>query len=202
MEEEGKNSESGAKESEKIPDVRAFNDEFTRSFLQSANETRPGYYPFLSGLEAYKMNFPEGGVIGDKLYSKEENGSEKFLVGVDDKHNIESSINITYLAAGDSRSLEIELHKERLSSRRGMDLKFNKISSDNKTIYIAPYTLEDNIYGYAAFVQNEVESGAIEIMYTSECMSPNCSDLESDQREKIRKWIKSITFIQKSSESE
>ena len=31
---------------EDLPDVRAFEDEFTRGILQSTEETRSGYYPF------------------------------------------------------------------------------------------------------------------------------------------------------------
>ncbi|ASN06094.1 hypothetical protein [Virgibacillus necropolis] len=198
--EKEKNSESGAKNNKKTPDVRAFNDEFTRSFLQSANETRPGYYPFLSGLDAYKMDFPEGGVIGDKGYTKKENVIERYLVGVDDKHNIESSINITYYASHISKSAKVVL--DDLSYNVGIDLSYKKLSSDNQSLYIAPFTAEDNIYGYAAYIQNEVEPGGIEVIYTSECTQPNCADLEDEQKEKIRKMIKSITFIQKSHESE
>ncbi|ASN06093.1 hypothetical protein [Virgibacillus necropolis] len=146
------------------------------------------------------MDFPEGGVIGDKGYSKRENVIERYLVGVDDKRNIESSINITYIASRISKSAKSNL--DGLSHRVGINLNYKEISSDNKTIYIAPFTREDNIYGYAALVQNEVAPGGIEIIYTSECTKPNCSDLEDEQREKIRKMIKSITFTQKSLESE
>ena len=46
-----------------LPDERAFQDEFTRDFLQSIDETRPGYYPFLSRTGKYNMDFPASGVI-------------------------------------------------------------------------------------------------------------------------------------------
>lgn len=49
----GKENEKDIKPSEMkaedLPDVRALQDEFTRSFIESTEEVEPGYYSFLSG---------------------------------------------------------------------------------------------------------------------------------------------------------
>ena len=61
-----------------LPDERAFEDEFTRDFIQSVDETRPGYYPFLSKTGKYKMDFPAGGDIIKRAYSI-NNDSYEFI---------------------------------------------------------------------------------------------------------------------------
>src|SRR5690625_852639 len=65
-----------------LPEVRAFNDSFTREFLQSTEETREGYYPFVSGTRNYKMDFPSSGVIGDRSYIKKKNEYEEFPIHI------------------------------------------------------------------------------------------------------------------------
>src|SRR5699024_9847094 len=65
-----------------LPDVHAFEDEFTRDFLQSTEETRDGYYHFVSGTGKYKMDFPSSGVIGDRSYIKKKNEYEEFPIHI------------------------------------------------------------------------------------------------------------------------
>src|SRR5690625_7276960 len=65
-----------------LPEVRAFQDDFTRSFLHSTEETRPGYYPFLSGTEAFKLDFPAEGKLGEKSYNIREKNYEAIMIGV------------------------------------------------------------------------------------------------------------------------
>src|SRR5699024_6062542 len=69
-------------ETDELPEVRAFQDEFTRGFLQSREETRPGYYPFLSGTGSFKMDFPAEGKLGVKSYNIREENYEAIMIGV------------------------------------------------------------------------------------------------------------------------
>src|SRR5690625_3949211 len=69
---------------EDLPDVHAFEDEFTRKFLQSTEETEEGFYPFLSKTKRYKMDFPAGGVIDDRMYSVKENVHEEVTISIED----------------------------------------------------------------------------------------------------------------------
>src|SRR5699024_9730136 len=90
--------EQGSRESlqpkdmaEGFPDVRAFQDEFTREFLQSTKASRPGYYPFLSGTGAFEMDFPAEGKLGEKSYHIREKNYEALTIGVGN-----SQSNITH----------------------------------------------------------------------------------------------------------
>src|SRR5699024_12227911 len=99
---------------EDLPDVRAFQDEFTRGFLQSTEETRPGYYPFLSGTELFTMDFPGEGAISEKAYALKGNEYEGLSIGVGNENsNITASINITY----HSYLTRSEEHTSELQSR-------------------------------------------------------------------------------------
>ncbi|ASN06091.1 hypothetical protein [Virgibacillus necropolis] len=196
MEEEGKTSESGAKNSEEIPDVRAFNDEFTRSFLKTKEETRPGYYLFVSGTDAYKMDFPRCGVIGERGYAKKDDSYEGYLIGVAEK-GFESSIKINYYSSNKEGNENIDL--EMLNSQFN-NLTFEKISLQDRNLFLASFEESDGIYGYVGYIQNEIKNGGIQIIYETECMIPNkCTETKNEQREKIIKWFKSIKFIQKES---
>ena len=54
---------------EDLPQVEAFQDEFTRSFLQSTEETRPDYYPFLSNTGAFEMDLYKESRVNERSYS-------------------------------------------------------------------------------------------------------------------------------------
>ena len=67
---------------EDLPDTRAMQDEFTRSFLKSTEEVEDGYYSFVSGINRYEMNFPKSGIIGEKGYYSDE-GFEQLSIGIE-----------------------------------------------------------------------------------------------------------------------
>src|SRR5699024_9022676 len=69
---------------EDLPDVHAFEYEFTRKFLQSTEETEEGFYSFLSKTKKYKMDFPGGGVIDDRMYSVTKNVHEEVTISIED----------------------------------------------------------------------------------------------------------------------
>jgi hypothetical protein len=119
---------------------KAFQDEFTRSFLQSVDETSPGYYPFLSGTGAYEMEFPAQGIIGKRGYSIRDNSYEQLAIGFgDDQTGINSTIQINYFAAMISGSEEINM--ESVAARAGRDLEFEEIKTAEQTLFIAPYQI-------------------------------------------------------------
>ncbi|WP_249870812.1 hypothetical protein [Oceanobacillus saliphilus] len=181
---------------DELPGVRAFEDEFTRGFLQSTEETRPGYYPFLSGTGKYEMDFPAGGVVGDKGYSKEGERFESFIIGVD-KSLIESSIDMKYMP--DKQGYE-NVVLDMLSTSMDKDLEFEKAELADRELYFAPFKLENGDFGYVAFIQNTVDIGGIHIFYLSGCTTEeeNCSEIIEEEESTIMNWLKTIEFINES----
>lgn len=180
---------------EDLPDVRAFQDEFTREFLQSTEETRDGYYPFLSGTGRYEMDFPAGGIIGEKSYAEKEKGYEGLLLGVYEENGFESSININYYShhklGEENDTLDL------LESRLDMELEFHEKEDDHKYIYYSYFEYEDDeSFGVAANVVNKLGTGAIQIVYTTGCeTNEGYSTGKDEMKQKMDIWFNSIKFI-------
>lgn len=84
-------------ETEDYPDVSAFQDEFTREFLQSTEETRQGYYPFLSGTEGFELDFPTEGKLGERSYNIKNKSFEALMINVgNEESNIVHNITVNY----------------------------------------------------------------------------------------------------------
>ncbi|GGB32099.1 hypothetical protein F3157_21735 [Virgibacillus dakarensis] len=184
---------------EDLPDVRAFNDEFTRDFLQSTEETRPGYYPFLSGTGAYKMDFPAGGIVGEKGYGIIKEKKEGYLIGIENEDGTGSSITINYYSH--PKADDIEIHLEQLEDRLGTDVEFKKMNSDGdkQLLYFTDAGLDGEFYTFAGYVQNEVNNGGIEVIYNTRCIDSEekCTERKEKEKERVIKWMKSIQFVNK-----
>lgn len=178
---------------EDLPDVRAFNDEFTLDFLQSTGETRDGYYPFLSGTGQYKMDFPAGGVIGERGYFIRENGHEEIQIHI--KSETGSRINMIYYSY--FKTEQIAENLEGFKHRIGYDDEFKKLEEDNQTLYYSNFK-SDIFRIYAGYVQNERGNGGIEIVYEIDCRGEkekNCAENERQNKELAMEWMKSVKFI-------
>ncbi|MBD1221847.1 hypothetical protein [Virgibacillus halodenitrificans] len=171
---------------EDLPDVRAFQDEFTREFLQSTEETREGYYPFLSGTEAYKMDFPANGEISEKSYSIKEKGFESFFIGINQSKN-EALINVNY----NSIHKGIDSMKDLLEKQLDENLNFNKYESNHAELQVATYTELDTGFGMAGVIFDKNSKGGIIVSYET-------SSLNKDEQKKLKKviveWMKSFEF--------
>src|SRR5699024_7155971 len=173
---DGEESPEKSMDTEALPDVRAFQDEFTRGFLQSREETRPGYYPFLSGTEAFKMDFPAEGKLGERSYNIKDKSFEVLLIDVgSEDSNFVHNITVNYYS-----HLEEELHKKgrlgQLQSSVGEELDFERIETDNHINYISKFESDNKVgslenYGYAALVFNNKGLGGIKIVCESNCLA-------------------------------
>ncbi|WP_154655278.1 hypothetical protein [Pontibacillus halophilus] len=174
-----------------LPDVPAFEDEFTRGFLTSTQETRPGYYSFLSKTEQFKMDFPRNGVIGEQSYSVEENNSEGIYIGMD---NDDSNIRIflEYYGQGTEPSLETSIST--LEGSVGEDLTFKEQKTYPYDLYLASY-INDNPKrkGLVAILENNNE--VLWVRYTIESLYKGGSEqVFTRETEEFMEWIKSIVF--------
>lgn len=187
-------------ETDDLPEVRAFQDEFTSGFLQSREETRPGYYPFLSGTGVFKMDFPAEGKLGEKSYNIREENYEAIMIGVgSEESDITHIITVTYYD-----HLEEDVHKDsrlgQLQSSIEEELDFERVEEENEIYYIAPYESDNEdfdfeTFGQVAFIFNKNGTGGIEVIYSSDC-EKNCDDLKEADMSESFEWIKSIKFLE------
>ncbi|MEC5422975.1 hypothetical protein QGM71_05615 [Virgibacillus sp. C22-A2] len=187
---------------DELPDTRAFEDEFTREFLQSTEETRPGYYSFLSGNGKYEMDFPAGGVVGEKSYALKEEDYEGISIGVDNYNGTESYIKLNYNSLDEKGREDTIL--DMINHQFNGELEFDKFTSENSTLYLSYFEDDETYYAYAGFLQNEVENGGIRIIYETKCVGgkEECEGIKAESKDMMKQQIESIQFILQSNESE
>ncbi len=160
-----------------LPEGRAFEDEFTRSFLQSTEEMFPGYYPFLSMNGKYSMGFPKEGLTSKPAYPSREHQESLSVTIWEEDADIVGHIKVNYY--GFLNPGFEESKKETLETITEDTLNFEEIQGDRQTLYIAYFQDEkedendDDIYGYAGYIQNNKDAGGIYLIYTSRCKR-NC----------------------------
>ncbi|MEI3599646.1 MULTISPECIES: hypothetical protein [unclassified Oceanobacillus] len=186
---------------DELPDGRAFEDEFTRGLLESTEETRSGYYPFLSGTGKYEMDFPLNGMIDGHGYALKEKDYEGIFIGIDEG-KLKSSIRLNYDSLDETGREGTILNI--INERVGQELEYEKLPSENQTLYLSYFEREGPYHGYAGFLQNEVENGGIEIIYQTECVGSKeeCEELKTESKARMKEQIESIQFTLGSNESE
>ena len=145
MSEESQTTDPAKVDAENLPSVRAFEDKFTREFLQSIEETRDGYYPFKSKTNHYVMDFPEGGLVGERGYSLQDN-SESYLVGVEGE-DTDSQISIKYLGFMKHEFKDSRI--ETLIDSSEATLKFDTKDLDDRSISTAFFKEDNGYFGYS-----------------------------------------------------
>ena len=176
-----------------LPDERAFHEEFTREFLQSVEETRPGYYPFLSKTGRYKMDFPAEGVINKHSYIINNTSHETFNLTYIDEDNINIEISVAYYIESYKNDMDINLAF--FQGRLGVDEKFEITHTENKTIYYTDYHIS-KYYKHAAYIQNDLSPGGIELIVTIHCNDESLNNCNNNARNKsIEKLIMSTHFV-------
>ncbi|MBA4538831.1 hypothetical protein H1Z61_17305 [Bacillus aquiflavi] len=188
-----------------LPKGRAFEDEFTRSFLQSTEEMMPGYYPFLSQNGKYTMAFPREGLTGDRIYLSGENHESLNIAVWEEDADIVADIQVKYygfLNPGYENNNKISLQ-----SMMGTELNFEEVKGDGQTLYVSFFQDEkeaegdDDVYGYAGYLQNDRDAGGIDLIYTSRCKR-NCEQLKEKDLKQAYKWITSVKFVHEKTEKE
>ncbi|UTR16155.1 hypothetical protein MM221_06235 [Salipaludibacillus sp. LMS25] len=178
-----------------VPDTRAFQDEFTREFMQSTAETEEGYYTFESGTGGYTMLFPVDATLDEGYYYKQGDVIENISFANDKKedYNFSSGARIKY----DSRSVNehIDINLKSLSRRVSYEGEYDTIQQEEKTIYYSKNQI-DNTYYFFGLVKSELNHKAVSYVYTVPCSSEDekCIDDISQEEDLIMKMMSSINF--------
>ena len=181
---------------EDLPDVRALQDEFTRSFIESTEEVEQGYYSFLSGTKRYRMLFPKEGAI-HQGYGVKEDQFEGFLMSTINDNGTDSQIKINYYAYATKESVDGGL--EMLEGRVEQKLDFEKMTTETTDLYYAPIQFDSDIFGIAALVVSLNDDGVIQVVYDTQCKDDKskCQAIKEEEVDKMIHWLQSIEFIDK-----
>ncbi|UTR16197.1 hypothetical protein MM221_06455 [Salipaludibacillus sp. LMS25] len=187
----------------KWPEVEAFEDDFTRSFIQSIEETSPGYYPFLSATGRYEMDFPGDAIIfgdndnkitSDHTYTLQKDEYE-YLRFYKEAQKYDVSVIVRYYSFLGNEGIDLTL--ERVAKRVDKELSYNEFINDDYTLYTASFEFSKNNDGYVAVIQNNQQEGNIQVIYDIQCKPgvKNCEEVLLNEQERMYDWFETIRFI-------
>ena len=190
----GKELKPSERNPDDLPDERAFQDEFTRAFLQSIDETRPGYYPFLSNTGRYKMDFPAGGDIIKRAYSINNDSYEFINANYFFNDDTIAFFQLKFFSENDTEKLAF--HLDILQGRLSKKLNFEIHNYSDIEIYYDSFQRNDFDY-HVAYIQNISKSstGGIEFVYSIDCKENSCTGENSLSKQHFLEWVQTIEFI-------
>lgn len=200
-----------------LPEEKVFQDEFTRSFLQSKEESRPDHYLFLSKNGVFEMDLHKDSKISESkgpywIIPSFIGGKEWLYITIESTdYNFKHLLTIEYDKSLGEEQLVEEMHErynKKYPTMESVDLAsiFEYVEQENQTIYIGepfepssirskdPETdLEE--YSFTAYIFNDNGPGGITILYTSLCYKLCYQGREEDQAV-IYDWLlNGIRFV-------
>ncbi|WP_164218653.1 hypothetical protein [Virgibacillus sp. YIM 98842] len=119
-----------------LPDVIAFQDDFTREFMSSLEEVEDGYYLFESKTGGYTMMYPENAKMDQLFYESTGDNYEYIQFGENEEtNNYTYYVRATYNAgsiASDLRGLQ-----GILAAHTGYEGDYEASEYEDKTIHFA-----------------------------------------------------------------
>ncbi|TXC92674.1 hypothetical protein FS935_00220 [Metabacillus litoralis] len=184
---------------EELPNTAAFQDEFTRSLLDSPEEVEDGYYLYKSKTGGYSMLWPKNAVTdGPPFYQKTKDSFEKIIFyDRNEDENYRYSFSTTYSTYGESiidSSLGI------LSDSVGYDGEYEKIETEKTRIYYAKSEepLEHSTaYLYFCYILSKESQEGLEYVFTAQCLDKsktNCDINIKKEEEKALHYMKKVKF--------
>jgi hypothetical protein len=119
-----------------LPDVIAFQDDFTREFMSSLEEVEDGYYLFESKTGGYTMMYPENAKMDEIYYEMPGDAFEAIQFGEDEGAN-DFQYFVRSIYESGSRVGDVDSLLGMLSEDTNYHGEYRRIESENKTIYFA-----------------------------------------------------------------
>ncbi|MFV2049602.1 hypothetical protein ACEWK1_19880 [Metabacillus sp. YM-086] len=186
-------------DTKELPNTAAFQDEFTRSLLDSPEEVKEGYYLFKSKTGGYSMLWPKNAVTdGPPFYQRTKDSFEKIIFyDRNEKGNYRYSFSTTYSTYGESA---IDSSLNLLSSGVSYFGEYKKIETDKTHIYFAKseksYEGATGYFFFSYITSKESQKG-LEYIYSAECIDyskSNCNIEIKKEEEKALHYMKSVKF--------
>jgi len=181
----------------------AWQDEFTRDFLVSSEETEKGYYTFKSGIDGYTMLYPVNAIMDQTYYQYRDKEYEGILFGeAREEENYEYAVTMHYEDRGITQLINSNLDLLIGSEESITPEDFEKYTIGDNDIYFAEYkhNVSNKENGYylvfLGYVKSRSTDKAIGLDFSSRCLSEikECEIDNSLEREQVKKIFHSIRF--------
>ncbi|APH05001.1 hypothetical protein A9C19_09710 [Bacillus weihaiensis] len=186
-------------DSMELPNTKAFQDEFTRSLLDSPKEVEEGYYLFKSDTGGYSMLWPKDAVTdGPPFYQRTKDSFEKIrFYERNEEKNYRYSFSTTYSTYGESA---IESSLGILSDSVSYNGDYELIETEKTRIRFAKLEeplIHSTAYFFFGYITSKESEKGLEYIYTSQCLEKslsNCNiDVEKEEK-KALSYMKTVQF--------
>lgn len=186
------------------PQTAAYQDEFTRQFITSQEETEEGYYTFKSITDGYTMLFPVNAIMDGSYYQKRFSEFEIFQIGeINEKENHSYFIIGDYYDRGATWRIDANLSILIGSEQSLTPESFEKYTVGKNDVYYAEFRddINENENGYywvfLCYVKDQESDKALSLTYNSTCLSETekCNLNVDEERERAKKIFHSVRFI-------
>ncbi|MDL4840513.1 hypothetical protein [Aquibacillus rhizosphaerae] len=185
---------------EQLPETKAFQDEYTREFMDSVEEVKDGYYLFRSKTEGYTMLFPENAEVSKMFYERNKDFFENLtFVDYSREENYNHRSDVMYSPYGEK---DIDINLESLSTKGGYSGDYQEIEEKNTRIYFAKeqkmYEEEGRkrtVYSFFSYIVPKGGSVGIEYIYSSFCYDEETCNIDPEvEEDKALMLMKSVQF--------
>lgn len=180
-----------------LPDVPAFQDEYTREYMQSTEQVKDGYYPLISKTNSFTLHFPEDMVIDDTSNAQPDKQYESLIFHYE-ANNI--AVMDEYIIHYLSSMSDVESSKDYISRGSSEETLFEKMESDyeNQYIEIAEENPNDSTLTLLALIWNDNKQ-QIQVSTSITCRQDTeqdkCASLKEEERKKVIDVFKSIKLL-------
>ncbi|MFC7373518.1 hypothetical protein ACFQPF_17895 [Fictibacillus iocasae] len=198
MAKEQETNGAGEKES-KLPETKAFQDEYTRDFIKSTKETEEGFYTYESKTGGYSMLFPVNAELDEMFYERVKESFESIDFGENTAGNFTYDVTLFYENKPSMTDLEVNLSV--LSDMQGYTGNYKETNGNETLIKYASEIHEiskgDNAYFTFGFIHSEKnKEKGISMVYTATCTNEKqkCEIDKVKEENKAIRLMKSIEF--------
>jgi len=183
-----------------LPNVTAFQDDFTREFMASTEPVEDGYYEFESKTDGYTIKYPENALMSKGFYERTKNTFETLRYAEDpDNDGVSYNVVATYDHSHSTQDIDSLLYL--LSSSVSYEGDFEKFEHQDKTIYYANLerttkSKPSTWYKYFGLIKSKNSNQSLEYIYSVKCEEPegDCSyDLDAIEH-RVKSLMKSVEF--------
>jgi len=187
-------------DSAELPNVVAFQDEFTREFMASTEEVEEGYYLFKSKTGGYTMMYPENARLNNLNYESPGKAFEFIQFAENnEERGYQYYVRVTYDAG--SRARSVDRLKGVLSTHVNYEGDYESIEYEDKTIHFATTEYvtrsgESITYRFFAVIMSNDSNQAVSMWYNVISDKDDEVNLDLIQKE-VLKIMESINFVDK-----
>ncbi|MBU5465516.1 hypothetical protein KQI49_01570 [Virgibacillus sp. MSJ-26] len=183
-----------------LPNVTAFQDDFTREFMASTEPVEEGYYTFESKTGGYTMKFPDDASIDKGYYERKKDTFERVSYAEEvDEDYVSYYVIATYDNFNKSQDVDDLLYL--LSSSLKYKGEYEDFEHEDNTIYFAS---KENVtkdkmttwFRFFGLIKSNRSNQSLRYIYSIKCEEPEnkCSyDLDSIEQN-VKDTMKSVEF--------